>query len=119
MAVSGEQMQNPSVYENPEKYDAYRFVKKAEVDAGLSRFSGYTAVTTDSVGFGYGKHACPGRTYVAQEMKVILSHILLKYDFQFPEGYRPQVMNNGFDSITDVMASCMVKRRVEEVKLPA
>lgn len=110
-------MLNPAVYENPERYDAYRFIKKARSDPEAARFSSYTAVTTDSVGFGYGKHACPGRTYVSQEMKVILAHILLKYDLKFPDGYQPQGLNNGFDSLTDLMASCMVRRRTEEVAL--
>nr|L0MYS5.1 RecName: Full=Fusicocca-1,10(14)-diene-8beta,16-diol C-9 hydroxylase; AltName: Full=Cytochrome P450 monooxygenase PaP450-3; AltName: Full=Fusicoccin A biosynthetic gene clusters protein 7 [Diaporthe amygdali]BAM71032.1 fusicocca-1,10(14)-diene-8beta,16-diol C-9 hydroxylase [Diaporthe amygdali] len=118
VAVSGERMHNPSIYEDPEQYDAYRFIKKAEEGPESARFSGYTSITTDSVGFGYGKHSCPGRSYVSQEMKVILSHILLKYDFRFPEGYQPKGVNNGFDSITDIMASCMIRRRAEEVKLP-
>ncbi|KAH8756400.1 cytochrome P450 monooxygenase [Diaporthe sp. PMI_573] len=119
VAVLGERMRDPAIYEDPERYDAYRFIKKAEQGPEAARFSGYTAVTPDSVGFGYGKHACPGRSYVSQEMKVILSHILLKYDFRFPEGYQPKGINNGFDSITDITASCMIRRRAEEVELPA
>lgn len=50
MAVSGERMQNSSVYEDPETYDAYRFVKKAQESPEAARFSGYSAITTDSVG---------------------------------------------------------------------
>ncbi|KAL1864558.1 hypothetical protein Daus18300_007573 [Diaporthe australafricana] len=119
VAVSGERMLNPSVYNDPERYDAYRFIKRAEADPEAARFTSYTAVTPDCVGFGYGKHSCPGRTYVAQEMKVILAHILLKYEMQFPEGYQPKGLNAGFDSLTDMMATCMVKRRKEEIALPA
>ncbi|KAG6353557.1 hypothetical protein INS49_005519 [Diaporthe citri] len=119
VAVSGERMWNPSVYDDPECYDAYRFIKKAESNPEAARFTSYTAVTPDCVGFGYGRHACPGRTYVTQEMKVILAHILLKYDMQFPEGYQPKGINAGFDSLTDIMATCMVKRRKEEISLPA
>lgn len=51
-------------------------------------------------------------------MKAILSHILLKYDFRFPEEYQPRGVDHGFDSITDIMAPCLVRRRTEEVKLP-
>lgn len=51
MAVSGERMHNPSVYEDPEQYDAYRFIKKAEEGPESARFSGYTSITTDSVGY--------------------------------------------------------------------
>lgn len=119
MAVSGERMLNPSVYDDPERYDAYRFIKMAESDPEAARFTSYTAVTANCVGFGYGRHSCPGRTYVSQEMKVILAHLLLKYDMQFPEGYQPKSLNAGFDSLTDIMATCMVMRRKEEIALPA
>lgn len=51
-------------------------------------------------------------------MKIILSHILLKYNFRFPDGYQPKGINNGFDSITDITASCMIRRRIEEVAFP-
>jgi hypothetical protein len=44
-------MRDPGVYEDPERYDAYRFVKKAEQGPEAARFSGYTAVTPDSVGY--------------------------------------------------------------------
>ncbi|KAJ4415978.1 hypothetical protein N0V82_007003 [Gnomoniopsis sp. IMI 355080] len=118
VAVLGERMQDPNIYEDPERYDAYRFIKKAEKGSEAARFSGYTSVTPDSIGFGYGKQACPGRSYVSQEMKIILSHILLKYNFRFPDGYEPKGINNGFDSITDITASCMIRRRVEEVAFP-
>ncbi|POS69852.1 cytochrome P450 monooxygenase [Diaporthe helianthi] len=52
VAVLGERMKNPDVYEDPERYDAYRFVKKAEEASEAARFSGYTSVTPDSIGAG-------------------------------------------------------------------
>ncbi|KAK8030950.1 ent-kaurene oxidase [Apiospora arundinis] len=36
--------------------------------------------------FGYGKHACPGRFFAANEIKLILAHILLQYDLRMPDG---------------------------------
>ncbi|KAG8158154.1 hypothetical protein KVR01_011915 [Diaporthe batatas] len=50
VAVSGDRMQDPDVYEDPERYDAYRFVKKAEQGPEEARFCGYTSVTPHSIG---------------------------------------------------------------------
>lgn len=51
VAVLGERMQDPDIYEDPERYDAYRFIKKAEQGSEAARFSGYTSVTPDSIGY--------------------------------------------------------------------
>jgi len=38
------------------------------------------------IGFGHGMHACPGRFFAGNELKVALAHLLLKYDWKMPEG---------------------------------
>jgi len=38
------------------------------------------------MGFGYGRHACPGRFFAANEIKLILARLLLDYDMSMPEG---------------------------------
>lgn len=36
--------------------------------------------------FGYGKHACPGRFFAANEIKVIVINLLRKYDIETRQG---------------------------------
>lgn len=35
------------------------------------------------LGFGYGKHSCPGRFFAAHEMKLLLAHVVQQYDIEF------------------------------------
>lgn len=35
----------------------------------------------DFLTFGHGRHACPGRFFAAAEMKLVLAHAILRYDF--------------------------------------
>ncbi|KAJ8072714.1 hypothetical protein PM082_016273 [Marasmius tenuissimus] len=35
--------------------------------------------------FGAGKHACSGRFFAVNELKILLSHIVLNYDVKFPD----------------------------------
>ncbi|KZL77274.1 cytochrome p450 monooxygenase [Colletotrichum incanum] len=119
IAVSAHRMRDPVVYSDPDKFDAYRFIKLANSDPEKARFCGFSSVSIDHTGFGFGRHACPGRTYVTLELKVLLAHILLKYDWKLPEGVVPNLMKHGFDSLTDLTTSVLVKRRTEEIDLPA
>lgn len=118
VAVSAHRMMDPCVYPDPEKWDAYRFVKRAQ-DPQHARFSNFSTVSPEHTGFGFGKHACPGRIYVTQELKILLAHILLKYDWKLPDGYKLNLLNHGFDTMTDVMASLLISRRKEEIRMPA
>lgn len=46
------------------------------------------AVTTGSdifLGFGHGKHSCPGRFFAAHEMKLMLAHLVQHYDVEYME----------------------------------
>lgn len=44
------------------------------------------------LGFGYGKHACPGRFFALNEMKIFTAHMLLNYDVEYLTE-RPQPSN--------------------------
>ena len=46
----------------------------------------FTSIGDTSQNFGLGKHACPGRFFAAQEIKIILSYLLLNYDIKLREG---------------------------------
>ncbi|KAF2966816.1 hypothetical protein GQX73_g6755 [Xylaria multiplex] len=46
----------------------------------------FTSIGDTNQNFGLGKHACPGRFFAAQEIKLILSHLLLNYDIKLRDG---------------------------------
>lgn len=39
----------------------------------------------ESMAFGYGRHACPGRFFASAEIKAIMVYLPMNYDFKFPD----------------------------------
>lgn len=62
-----------SVYTDPETYDPHRFGPGREEDK-KKPFS--------FIGFGGGRHSCMGETFAYMQVKVLMSVLLRKYDFE-------------------------------------
>lgn len=77
---------DPRIYTNAHLFQPLRFVvsKQGEarpnIEGGTGR--GKHAVTLDDsfLGFGCGKHACPGRFFAVHEMKLVVAYLLLNYE---------------------------------------
>lgn len=83
------------VFEDADKFDALRFYKlrqlKKEQTSGVKAAetvanSQFVSVSESSLTFGYGRHACPGRFFAANEIKMILANLLLHYEIRNPDG---------------------------------
>ncbi len=79
---------DPDNYHNPEHFDAFRFSRGFDLPR-TSTFSTettkrelMTTVSPSFLPFGYGRHACPGRWFVAQMVKQALAYALLNYDVE-------------------------------------
>jgi cytochrome P450 len=46
--------------------------------------------------FGYGRHACPGRFFAANEIKMMVANFVLAYDMRHPEGVTERYPNLSF-----------------------
>ncbi|KAJ5342985.1 uncharacterized protein N7506_002809 [Penicillium brevicompactum] len=114
LMITNDKMWDSKVYEDPETFDPYRFVKLRQVP-GYERSASLVSVSPEHMGFGYGTHACPGRFFAVNEAKIALCHILLKYEFKLAEGMIPQFKRHGIVIQTDMSARIMVRRRPEEV----
>ncbi|KAK7744846.1 hypothetical protein SLS53_003079 [Cytospora paraplurivora] len=106
---------DPTLYENPEEYDGYRFYRLRR-QPGKRNNGPKTAqvVTTspDHIAFGHGQHACPGRWFAVHEVKLALVHLLLKYDWKIAEGAeRPQWHARGNSMDCDSLAKIAIRRR--------
>lgn len=68
-------------------FDPFRFERLRNDASRPENVNRFQFATTDSstLHFGHGKYACPGRFFASNEIKVILCHLLLRYDFKFPE----------------------------------
>lgn len=86
-------LRDPELYPSPEVYNPYRFydlrTNPATPDPiGYRSREQYQFVscTKENAAFGFGKHACPGRFFAANEIKLIMARVLLQYDIKMPEG---------------------------------
>ncbi|KAJ7041790.1 cytochrome P450 [Mycena alexandri] len=75
-------------FENPAKFDGFRFAQERQ--RRRCCFTDVISTAVDHLPFGTGKHACPGRFFAATELKAMLAHLVLNYDIKAEvEGVRP------------------------------
>ena len=63
--------------------------------------------------FGYGPHSCPGRFFAVHEMKLVIAHIVINYDFKLKDRHyqTPLTRPMGLLSATDPSIEFLFKRR--------
>ncbi|KAK6215491.1 ent-kaurene oxidase [Colletotrichum tabaci] len=89
------------IYPEPDTFNPYRFVDlregKAADPIGYKSTEQYqfVTVTKENMGFGYGRHSCPGRFFAANEIKMILAYIMVRYDMRMPGGGKEKHPNVG------------------------
>ncbi|KAF4868417.1 Cytochrome P450 monooxygenase ATR2 [Colletotrichum siamense] len=116
-----------TIHASPDVFDALRFYKvRKEKEAALkSKMSvedafaeaatnnQFASVGDTSLAFGYGRNACPGRFFAANEMKMILATTFLNYDLKMPDGCTERYKNLTFgsQSVPDPTKTIMVRSR--------
>ncbi|KZT72304.1 cytochrome P450 [Daedalea quercina L-15889] len=69
-------------YENPDVFDPFRFADM-RTEEGEAIKHQFVSTSPEYVPFGHGKHACPGRFFAVNELKVMMAYIVLHYDVKF------------------------------------
>ncbi|CAI6336647.1 unnamed protein product [Periconia digitata] len=112
------------LHHHPEVYDAFRFSRERERFERLSpeekakenglkiKQSGLVTTNDRHLPFGHGRHACPGRFFVAHELKMMFGHLLINYEIK-PLKERPQPTWIGRNQIPPT-ASVEFRRRKTE-----
>ncbi|KFY21883.1 hypothetical protein V491_02923 [Pseudogymnoascus sp. VKM F-3775] len=70
---------NPTSYSSPNVFDGLRFYKLREMPGKENRHQ-FVTTGPDSLSFGHGIHACPGRFFASNEIKVVLIELLRNWD---------------------------------------
>ncbi|KAI4213890.1 MAG: hypothetical protein LQ351_003585 [Letrouitia transgressa] len=101
---------DPDFYPNPSVFNGFRFVPSdSEQQQPV-----FTTTNASNLMWGYGKHACSGRFFATNEIKLILAHFLLRYDFQFKKGEgRPKNWPYELQNMADPTVEVEVRRRAE------
>ncbi|KAI4598812.1 hypothetical protein KJ359_002705 [Pestalotiopsis sp. 9143b] len=72
---------DPSVNPDPGVFDAKRYLRKRE-ELGNTHKYHFASIGEDSINWGAGLHACPGRFFAQETLKLMLIHLLTKYDIK-------------------------------------
>ncbi|ROW10520.1 hypothetical protein VMCG_01974 [Cytospora schulzeri] len=108
---------NPERYPSPDVFNPHRFLDLRSQPGQENRWQ-LVSTSADHLAFGHGEHACPGRFFASNEIKIALVHLLMKYDWMLPDGQRPSdVVHGGGDTGVDSQAKILFRRRKEEVQL--
>ncbi|KAI0123763.1 cytochrome P450 [Xylariales sp. AK1849] len=108
---------NPNVYPEPGKFDAARFMTMRQRAGNVNSWQ-FVTTSSEHMFFGHGQHACPGRFFASNEIKIALCHLLLKYDWRFvPAAGRPepQIFETGI--MVNPKGKVEYRRRKAEIDL--
>jgi len=117
MSISATRYKDPEVFAEPETFDASRFLKMREIP-GQENSHQAVGISANHLLFGDGLHACPGRFFVINEVKIALCQLLLKYDWRLVEGVdQPFEFHRQGQAMTNPGLKVQCKRREEEIQL--
>lgn len=92
------QQQDSAVFPNADKFEPFRFAELRDKarqagEAEAAAQNQFVSVNTQHLTFGYGRHACPGRFFAANEIKMIVANTVLRYDIKMPDGVTGRYQN--------------------------
>lgn len=115
--VSDDKLRDPTIYPDPDKFDAARFARLREREGEKNRHQ-YVSLSPNLLSFGHGQFSCPGRFFASNEIKIVLIFLLLKYDIRYvPDKRPPKVFTIEAISGVGRKIEVQVRRRQEEVDL--
>lgn len=109
-------MWNPEYYTDPLQYDGYRYFNKRQTP-GEDKSALLVSTSANHMGFGHGVHACPGRFFASNEIKIALCHIILNYEWRLPDGFKPQPLNIGMTYLADPNTRMLIRPRKAEIDM--
>ncbi|KAF4634956.1 hypothetical protein G7Y89_g3133 [Cudoniella acicularis] len=80
-------MSDPNLYSDPTKFNGYRFLILRNAPGSENKHQ-FVTTSSEFTVFGHGHHACPGRFFASNEIKLLLAHMLMYYDWKLPEGQK-------------------------------
>ena len=110
-AVVSPMQRDPDLCERGDQYLPLRWYKPVEEQTNLAEKQKTAVQINDGfLSFGLGKHACPGRFFAVQALKVMLGYLLIHCDFEL-RTERPKFVEIGDGIIPSEKAKIKVRRR--------
>ncbi|KAL7626880.1 hypothetical protein AAE478_003654 [Parahypoxylon ruwenzoriense] len=104
-------------YKDAKRFDGFRFARMRD-DPKLKSSCDFTATNEQSMHFGIGRHACPGRFMVSDEVKLAMMHLLRNFDLSTENfGPRPKNMPFGKFMLPDTYAKVWMRESTDHGRL--
>ncbi|KAL2262657.1 hypothetical protein VTK26DRAFT_582 [Humicola hyalothermophila] len=106
-------LQDNEVYPDAQVFKPFRFAEQRSdenVEYLKRAAKAFATTSTDYLAFGHGRNACPGRFFAANELKLILAHLVVNYDIELQDS-RPRNSWYGLNRVPPLRATIRVKRR--------
>jgi cytochrome P450 len=103
------------IYPDAEEFKPFRFAEQRSddsVDYVKRAAKAFASTSTEYLAFGHGRNACPGRFFAANELKLVLAHLVLNYDIEI-QGSRPRNMWFGLNRAPPMQATVRIRKRVK------
>lgn len=114
VAVMAHRMWDESIYPEPRKWIGDRYMKMREVP-GKENSSQFVTTGPEHLGFGHGAHACPGRFFASNEIKVALVELLSNYDFECATQKVPEPLSLATEWLANPVIKLRVRRRTDPI----
>jgi cytochrome P450 len=100
------------LYPDPDTFDGLRFYKLRHSSPENEKKFQLTSLTKEQMQFGLGRHACPGRHIASHQVKLILVHLLEKFEFKLKDGEgRPKTVLFQTNQFPDPSGEIMFRDR--------
>lgn len=116
IAIPGWEMWDSDNYENPSEFDGARYAKLRQ-QKGFEHSSQFVATGQMHTGFGHGLHACPGRFFASNSIKVAMMHLVMKYDIQLEDAAKADWLEYGNTLIASPTAQLKIRARKAEIDI--
>lgn len=106
-------VQDAEVNEDPKTFDPLRSYRKRHAN-NKKNYNKFIAGQNESssLAFGYGNQACPGRYFAVNELKLMLSRLIMEHDWTLPKGaQRPQSFDIEENMILEPHCKVMIGSR--------
>jgi cytochrome P450 len=106
-----------NIYPDPEKFDAWRYLRMRE-RPGEENHHQFVATSPDNMGFGHGMHACPGRFFASNEIKIIFCFLLIEFEWRYGPG-QGRLPDQNFEGniMADPATAVQVRKRESEMDI--
>ncbi|KAF3397633.1 Cytochrome P450 monooxygenase paxP [Talaromyces pinophilus] len=107
---------DPETFSNPNSFDGHRYRRLREQHKEGASALVLGMSTIDSLGFGLGSQACPGRFLAVNNLKLMLAHLLTGWELSLEKngqefkGPRPLIEYNDFSVIPPAEYSLRMRR---------